>query len=87
MLTERYRIVVTLSETDQSGYIARGRKVGGKKEGAGRGDRETEREVLADHTRAPGTLQVQFQTTAIERTSQQSRSHRCFGFPVHARVM
>ena len=59
----------------------------GKKEGAGRGDRETEREVLADHTRAPGTLQVQFQTTAIERTSQQSRSHRCFGFPVHARVM
>ena len=60
---------------------------GGREEGAGGGDRETERERLTDYTRASGTLQVQFQTTAIRRISQQSRSHKFFGFPVHIKVM
>ena len=59
----------------------------GRKDGAGGGVRDTERERLTDYTRTSGTLQVQFQTTATKRISQQSGLHRFFGFPVHTKVM
>ena len=32
-------------------------------------------------------LQVQFQTIKIKQTLQESKSHKCFGFPGHMKVM